>query len=159
MEIKYKIKELKYIRRDKVVTYCIHETVGLNLEEATKLIKSLDNADKITKDTYFDWKYDFVYNDNSYVVLECEYGLFITRTDNVKPKVVFDNILDKFGIKALIHSGDKTILVNNDKNKYMTTKNIVDDNDIEKAVMLLLLKREGYTYEDIAELTRNIDYK
>lgn len=156
--IKFTIRELRYIRRDKVVTYYIQEK-SKNLEEATRVMKSLDNIDKITLDTIFTVADSFEYSNNIYEVLECEYGLFVTRADNIKPIAVYENNLERLGLQTIISSGNKTILIDNENNKYMTTRADIDDEDIEKAIMLLLLKKEGYTYEDITDLTKEVKYK
>lgn len=156
--IKFTIRELRYIRRDKVVTYYIQEK-SRNLEEATRVMKSLDNIDKITLDTIFTVTDNFEYSNNIYEVLECEYGLFVTRADNIKPIAIYENSLERMGLQTIISSGNKTILIDNENNKYITTKADTDDEDIEKAVMLLLLKREGYTYEDVADLVKEIKYR
>lgn len=157
--IKWKVKDLKFIRRDKVVTYYIQNGDNVNLEKATKVMKSLDYVDKITQDTLFKIVGSFNYNDFSYEVLECEYGLFITRFDNVTPVALYESNLERLNLKTVIASGNKTILIDKDGNKYMTTRANVDDNDIEKAIMLLLLKKEGYTYQDIADVVNEVKYK
>lgn len=156
--IKFTIRELRYIRRDKVVTYYIQEK-SRNLEEATRVMKSLDNIDKITLDTIFVVADSFEYSNNIYEVLECEYGLFVTRADNIKPIAVYENNLERLGLKTIIVSGNKTILIDNEDKKYMTTKADIDEEDIEKAIMLLLLKKMGYTYEDIADLVKEVKYR
>lgn len=156
--IKFTIRELRYIRRDKVVTYYIQEK-SKNLEEATRVMKSLDNIDKITLDTIFTVADSFEYSNNIYEVLECEYGLFVTRADNIKPIALYESNLERLNLKTVIASGNKTILIDKDGNKYMTTRANVDDNDIEKAIMLLLLKKEGYTYQDIADVVNEVKYK
>ena len=156
--IKWKVKDLKFIRRDKVVTYYIQNETT-NLEKATKVMNSLEYVDKITEDTLFEVDGSFCYNDSIYEVLECEYGVFITRSDNVTPVATFESNLERLNIKTVIASGDKTILIDKDGKKYMTTRANVDNNDTEKAVMLLLLKMRGYTYQDIVDVVNEIKYK
>lgn len=153
----YRVYNTNYIRKNKVVSdyivkYVVDETV------ANKFIKGITNVDKITTETDFDFYDGFVGNDNkSYIVLENKLGLFITREDNVE--VVMDDqayLEDYYNIKSIIKSGDKTILVTVDGRTITTTRDKNDKYDIEKAVMMLLLKKDDYKVEDIYTIINSV---
>jgi hypothetical protein len=68
------------------------------------------------------------------------------------------SVLEKYGFTKIIHNGAKTILIGDDNQKWITTKQKEDRSDLEKAVMIVLLKAEGYSVQDIysiIELARN----
>ena len=154
----YRVYNTNYIRKNKVVSdyivkYVVDETV------ASKFIKGITNIDKITPTgTDFDFYDSFVGNDNkTYMVLENKLGLFITREDNVE--VVMDDqayLEDYYNIKSIIKSGDKTILVTVDGRTITTTRDKNDKYDIEKAVMMLLLKKDNYKVEDIYTIINSV---
>lgn len=146
----YRVYNTNYIRKNKAVSDYIVKYV-IDEDVASKFIKGIANADKITTETDFDFYDGFVGNDNkSYMVLENKLGLFITREDNVE--IVMDDqayLEDFYNIKSIIKAGDKTILVTVDGRTITTTRDKTDKYDIEKAVMMLLLKKDGYKVEDI----------
>ena len=92
-------------------------------------------------------------------MLRSQYGCFITREDNVVYDYDDEDILSEYGIRKIIRSGDKTILIEENGDKYITTKDNVDKDDIEKAVMILLLKRAGYSVKDIYSIVDMVEYK
>lgn len=145
----------KYIRQNNVVS----DYIGLyaeNSKEASKFIRGITNISQVTPDTRFEFYDEFEGEDGcDYIVLENSLGCFITREDNVECSC--DTVLEAYGIKDIIKNGDKTILIDGiDGGKYITTRSEKDRNDIEKAVMILLLKREGYSVADIYEIISSV---
>ena len=153
----YRVYNPKYIRRNDVVSNYILKYVA-DRDVASKFIKGITNADKITEETDFDFYDGFVGEANkSYIVLENKLGLFITRDDNVE--VVMDDesyLADYYNVKSIIKSGDKTILVTVDGRTISTTKDKTDKDDVEKAVMMLLLKKDGYKVPDIYTIINSV---
>ena len=86
-----------------------------------------------------------------FFVLEDENGMYITREDNVNAIQSSKDILNDYGFTNLIKAGDKTILLSG-KQKWTTTRLKEDKEDIEKAVMILLLKAEGYNIQDVYKI-------
>lgn len=153
--MRYIIKEPKYIRKDVVVANYIKNYAN-NLNVATKVLQGLENANQITDKDVFEHIDVFKYGERIYAVLENKKGIFIVRSDNLQS--YFENNKEKLRIAYLLTNGDKTFLIDKAGNKYTTTRHKEDKEDIEKAIMLLLLKREGYTYKDITDLVAEIDY-
>ena len=60
-------------------------------------------------------------------------------------------------IKVIIHD-NKTILIDNG-NKYESTCIPPDTFDLEKGIMLCLLKKYGVSYKDIEGLAKNADFR
>ena len=153
--MRYTIKEPKYIRKDVVVAnYIKYNTDNLNV--ATKVLQGLENANEITNEDVFEYRDIFTYGEQFYIVLENEKGIFIIRSDN--KEAYYETTKERLEIKDLFISGDKTFLIDNCGKKFTTTRHKEDKEDIEKAIMLLLLKRKGYTYKDITDLVAEMDY-
>lgn len=158
--MKYKIKDLSFIRDFDNITLDIIKSSSLNISR--DIIQGLKNRDKITTDTEFD--YVFTYDagrgyEYFYICLKNEYGIFIVREDNVIQIPEFQDLLDQYGIKKLIRAGNKSILVDYEGNKVITTRDNFDKDDPEKALMVLLLKRDGYCIKDINEISKCLKIK
>lgn len=147
--MKYQIIDTNYIRKNNTVSDYLM-TYVLDKKEANKFIRAINNVNKITTETEFEFYDSFVGSDNfNYFVLENNFGCFITREDNVNIIIDDEDINIFHGIKNIVKSGDKTVLITTDNKRYMTTRDASDKDDIEKAIMILLLKKEGYTVDDI----------
>ena len=158
--MKYKIKDLSFIRDVDNITLDIIKSSSLNISR--NIIQGLKNKDKITTDTEFD--YAFTYDAGLeyqyiYVTLKNEYGTFIVREDNIIQIPEPQDILDEYGIKRLIRVGNKSILVGHNGSKVITTRDNFDKDDPEKALMVLLLKRNGYCIKDINEISKCLKIK
>ena len=147
----------KYIKTDKVLLDFIQSdesNVGYELD----LIKSIENKSKVQAGDVFEYL-DSFYLDGfqyGYIVIKNENGTFIVREDNVKPTDDPKNILEVYGFHKLIRGGNKTILIDEYGHKYSTTRDEEDVDDPEKAVMILLLKKEGYNIKDIYTISELI---
>lgn len=154
--MKYRIKDFEYVSCTNIVSAYINSIATLN--ETKEIIKGLQNLDIVPYDTEFELFNAFEENDGIvYDVLKCKYGLFIVREDNIEEIVEKEDILEQNSISKLIRSGNKTILIDEANNKYFVTKHPDDKEDLEKAVMILLLKKEGYTTNDIYALIDCVD--
>ena len=101
---------------------------------------------------------EVVVNTSKYLNIENDLGAFIIREDNIEYLEETKDVLEKYGFTKIIHNGAKTILIGDDNQKWITTKQKEDRSDLEKAVMIVLLKAEGYSVQDIysiIELARN----
>lgn len=151
--MKYKVKDVQFVKSgDDIVIDIIQKS---SKEVGKSITRGLVNKDKITTDTEFD--YAFTYDAGLeyqyvYVALKNEYGTFIVREDNTIQIPESQDILDEYGIKRLIRVGNKSILVGYDGSKAITTRDNFDKDDPEKALMVLLLKRDGYCIKDINEM-------
>lgn len=154
--MKYRVKDFEYVSCTNIVSAYINSIATLN--ETKEIIKGLQNLDIVPYDTEFELFDAFEEDDGIvYDVLKCKYGLFIVREDNIEEIVEKEDILEQNGISKLIRSGDKTILIDETNNKYFVTKHPDDKEDLEKAVMILLLKKAGYTTNDIYSLIECVD--
>ena len=54
--------------------------------------------------------------------------------------------------KKIYYNENVTILTIKDQNKKFISKNTDDHYDLEKGIMMSLLKSEGYTYQDVKQL-------
>lgn len=151
----YTIIDTKYIRQNDIVSDYI-SLYAADSKEAGKFIKGITNISKVTSETKFDFYDEFEHIDGiDYVVLENSLGCFIVREVNLEFNC--ENALELHNVKSIIKNGDKTILIENfGGRKYTTTRSEKDRNDVEKAVMILLLKKEGYSVEDIYEIISSV---
>lgn len=155
--MRLKIIDPKYIKTDKVLLDFIQsdeDNTGYELD----LIKSIENKSKVQADDIFEYL-DSFYLDHfhyGYVVIKNETGTFIVREDNVMPTDDPKDILENYGFHKLIRGGNKTILIDEYGHKYSTTRDEEDVDDPEKAVMILLLKKEGYNIKDIYAMSELI---
>ena len=148
----FTIKDLGYIRKDCVVSGYIQAMAEGN--QVDKVVKGLANIDKLTKDSKLTFVDCFYYSETDkkmFFVLEDENGIYITREDNVEAIQSPKDVLDSYGFTNLIKAGNKTILLSG-KQKWTTTKMPEDKEDIEKAVMIVLLKAEGYNIQDVYKM-------
>lgn len=143
--MKFTIKNKKFLNRsDLVIDYIQYQD---NDKMSTKLIEGMLNISKIEENKT---EFEYVdYREDDYVLIENQLGAFIVREDNLNEIEEEQDILDFRNIKKVIKSGDKTILLTYDDRKFITTCAKDDIYDIEKAVMILLLKKEGYTVDEI----------
>lgn len=148
----FTIKDLNYIRKDCVVSGYIQAMAeGTQVD---KVVKGLTNIDKLTSDTRLKFVDSFYYSEKDkkmFFALEDENGIYITREDNINAIESPKDILESLGFTNLIKAGDKTILLSG-KQKWTTTRLKEDKEDIEKAVMVLLLKAEGYNIQDVYKI-------
>jgi hypothetical protein len=155
--VEIRIVDEKFIKNNEVVSYYITECVGDDIKLLNKFVRGLSSISKITNQMLFSVHDMFEYNDVEYIVLQNEYGCFITRNDNVDITLNDSEKLETiYGIKSLIKVGDRTILIDNNNKKYTTKRCNNDVYDIEKAVMILLLKKEGYLVPDIYKLIESV---
>lgn len=148
----FTIKDLGYIRKDCVVSGFIKAMANGNQTE--KIVKGLANIDKLTTETKLSFIDCFYYSETDkkmFFVLEDENGMYVTREDNVNAVETPKDTLDAYGFTNLIKAGNKTILLSG-KQKWTTTRAPEDKDDIEKAVMILLLKAEGYNIQDVYKI-------
>ena len=153
----YKIKDLKYIRRDCVFSKYIVDHADYKI--ANELVKGLININAITEETEFEFVDSFFYSPEDkmiFMVLKCDLGMFVTRCDNCKIVEKPEDILKAYGFKRIIRQGDKTILIDSDNNKFITTRDKSDKDDIEKAVMILLLKANGFNIKDVYDIISTV---
>lgn len=158
--MKYKIKDMKYIKNDLAIKEFLSTASNRN-SYLTDLLKGISNISKVNQDDIYSSD-GHVYNlegfNFPYNILNNQNGSYLVRSDNIEAIFDKEDVLDFYTIHKLIKSGDKTILVDNCRNRYVVTRNSLDKDDIEKAIMLLLLKREGFTYNDIMMLVDCVDY-
>ena len=156
--MRLKIIDPKYINTGKILLYLI-QSDEKNVDYELDLIKSIENKSKVQADDIFECIDSFCPDgfNSGYVVIKNETGTFIVREDNVK--LVNDDpkdILENYGFHKLIRGGNKTILIDEYGHKYSTTRDEEDVDDPEKAVMILLLKKEGYNIKDIYAISELI---
>lgn len=148
----FTIKDLGYIRKDCVVSGYIQAMAeGAQVD---KVVKGLANVDKLTTESKLSFVDCFYYSESDkkmFFVLEDENGMYITREDNVNAVESPKDVLRSYGFTNLIKAGNKTILLDG-KKKWTTTKLDEDMDDIEKAVMIVLLKAEGYSIKDVYKM-------
>lgn len=95
-----------------------------------------------------------------YVVLENNaLGMFLCRSDNLKIKKDRESILFNEGVSKIFRSADTTVLIDSWGRRYITKYDGEGEYDLEKAVMLLMLKRNGYTAQDIYDLVGCVEDK
>ena len=143
-----KIKEKKFIKNGSVVA----NYLKTNDEYLYDLIRGLSNIDKVVDGEEVEVIECFMIDDNdqyAYAIVKCDKGMFIVREDNIDAIEEAEDTLYKYGFEKIIHNGAKTILVTDSGEKFITTKAKGDRSDIEKAVMMVLLKAEGYKVSDI----------
>ena len=147
--MKVKIKDKRFINPTLVLEKFITEPYK------SGLLKGLSNLSKITEDDIFEATTYF----QNYVIIENKNGSFVVRYDNLTEYDCIENTLQNLGIKKVINSKDLTILIGENGDRYFTKKHEDDENDIEKAVMMLLLKKEGYKVKDIYNIIASVQYK
>lgn len=152
-----KIKDLRYIKNDEFIKGYIWSDI-CDESIANKLLKGLTNIKDVNKSTEFDITSieEFEGVDYQYYVLENNLGAYLIREDNVDLTEEPEDVLNYYGYSKLIKNGTKTILIDQDGVKYMTTRHLEDEDDPEKAVMIVLLKSLGFSIKDIDKMVEAI---
>lgn len=150
--MKVTIKELEYLECNSDIIYLYDGPYKRDI------IKSIYSTSLVEKTHEFSIKETFAVEglEIEYAVIQNEIGTFIARADNLIIIEEAADTLERLGIKRIIKSGDKTILITNYNEKFITTRNKVDKDDIEKAVAFLLLKSEGYSIEDFYTVVNSV---
>ena len=152
-----KVKNVEFIRNGNEVAKYIDLKNDSTL--TTKILKGLSNSSLVTIDTQFKFVDTFKLSDTDrkmfFVLENKELGIFIVREDNVEVVESSEDVLNAYGFSKLFKTGNKTILLDG-KKRWMTTKHAEDVDDPEKAVMILLLKAEGYNIQDIYKIVELI---
>lgn len=156
--MKARIINKQFIKNNEIVTWHLQDLLlDDETKKATKFLKGLSSISKLQDDLLFNIVDRFEWGEEIYLVLENEYGCFIVRGDNVEIIVTEEErIRETYGIKSVIKCGDKTLLIETDGTKYSTKRCETDVDDIEKAVMILLLKKEGYKVPDIYNIINSV---
>lgn len=151
--MKFTIKDKRFIQKNNLVIDYIQEDFDGNVSKL--LLKGLSNIDKIEENKtvfeYVDYRYD-----EYLLVTNKTLGAFIVREDNLNEIVELQDVLEINGIDRIIRNGDKTILIDIEGNKYITTRQEEDEYDLEKAVMILMLKANGYSVRDIYDIIASV---
>lgn len=152
-----KIKDLRYIKNDEFIKGYISSDI-CDESTANKILKGLTNIKDVNKSTEFDITSieEFAGVDYQYYVLENNLGAYLIREDNVDLTEEPEDVLNYYGYSKLIKNGTKTILIDQDGCKYMTTRHLEDEDDPEKAVMIVLLKSLGFSIKDIDKMVEAI---
>ena len=151
--MKFTIKDKRFIQKNNLVIDYIQEDFDGDVSKL--LLKGLSNIDKIEENKtvfeYVDYRYD-----EYLLVANKTLGAFIVREDNLNEIVELQDVLEINGIDRIIRNGDKTILIDIEGNKYITTRQEEDEYDLEKAVMILMLKANGYSVRDIYDIIASV---
>lgn len=151
--MKFTIKDKRFIQKNNLVIDYIQEDFDGDVSKL--LLKGLSNIDKIEENKtvfeYVDYRYD-----EYLLVANKTLGAFIVREDNLNEIVELQDVLEINGIDRIIRNGDKTILIDIEGNKYITTRQEEDEYDLEKAVMILMLKTNGYSVRDIYDIIASV---
>lgn len=151
--MKFTIKDKRFIQKNNLVIDYIQEDFDGDVSKL--LLKGLSNINKIEENKtvfeYVDYRYD-----EYLLVTNKTLGAFIVREDNLNKIVELQDVLEINGIDRIIRNGDKTILIDIEGNKYITTRQEEDKYDLEKAVMILMLKANGYSVRDIYDIIASV---
>lgn len=151
--MKFTIKDKRFIQRNDIILDYIKGSCDEDINKM--LLKSLSNISKVVENkTEFDFVED--YFDGYLLVKNNSIGAILVREDNVNAIIETNDILDGYDIHKVIRNGDKTILITHDNDKFITTRQKEDEYDLEKAVMILLLKKEGYSVNDIYSIINSV---
>lgn len=152
-----KIINPKFIKVDSVLKeYIKCETTNEQIK--TDLIKSIDKRNEVKQGDKFQLvdvlvpPHEDFESFKSYIAIKNNIGTFLVREDNLELIEEPQDILEDLGIKRIIKNGNKTILIDMENNKVMTTRDNNDKDDPEKAIMILLLKYAGYNIKDVYNL-------
>lgn len=147
----FKIKDTKFIKTGHIITEYIR-CPDVDKALANALVFGLTNLSKVNSTMTFDIV-DFINinetDEYGYFIIENDLGAFMVREDNLESIEEPTDVLDKYGFTKLIRNGNKTILFNEDGKKFTTTRQPLDEDDPEKAIMVLLLKAFGMDIRDI----------
>ena len=164
--MKFKIKDLSHINQDNFTAELLGE---FDFDKSTihKLLKGVQNRPNLTTETVLDYVDTFGWDEEEglqdYLLLEDDkHNYYVIREDNLIP---VEEIIDKYesiGIRGIIKSGDKmSVLPSNEFKAYgykkvVITRSQEDTDDNVKALMTCLLKREGYSIDDIYTVAETI---
>ena len=164
--MKFKIKDLSHINQDNFTAELLGE---FDFDKSTihKLLKGVQNRPNLTTETVLDYVDTFGWDEEEglqdYLLLEDDkHNYYVIREDNLIP---VEEIIDKYesiGIRGIIKSGDKMIVLPSNEFKAYGYKKVVitrsqeDTDDNVKALMTCLLKREGYSIDDIYTVAETI---
>lgn len=152
--MKFTIKDKRFIQKSDEVLIHLNEVEDVKIARA--VLRGLTNISKIEENkTEFEYV-NYNYNSNYLLIENKELGAFIVREDNVNEIEEVQDVLNLYGIEKIIKSGDKTILLNENGEKFITTRAKEDEYDIEKAVMILLLKEKGYAVTHIYDIISTV---
>mgnify|MGYP006978911374 CR=1 FL=1 len=150
------IKDLKYIRNDSKISNLIYRLNSEDDAQCNKLTNWLYNgiADSanVTDDQlfYVEGKIEMFGDYDYYLLSDSEKKVaYLIREDNVDIVYEPQDVLESYGFKKLIRNGDKTILIDENNNKFMTSRHADDKDDPEKALMMVLLKSQGFAVKDL----------
>lgn len=163
--MKYKIKDLNYINQDNFTA----ELLGnFDFDNSTifKLLKGIQNRVNLTTETVLSYvdKFKWAEEDlRGYLMLEdAQHNYYVIREDNL---IEVEELADKYesiGIKGIIKSGDKMIVIPSDAyraagyKKVVITRSSEDADDNVKALMTCLLKRNGFNIDNIYTIAETI---
>ena len=152
--MEFKIKNYNYLNNPNIIIEALshHPEKGKIKMLVRDYIRGTSNIYLIDDTTKFKLEFKAHVGKFDYYTLRCEYGLFLVREDNLEFIKNQKELLTDLGIKTICRNGKKTILVSDDGQKFMTTQAEQDDYDLEKAVMILLLKQNGYNINDIYKI-------
>lgn len=153
--MKYRIKDKKYINKPEAITE--YEVYG-KFSIANGLLKGqLSYAFCEVEDYEFNCLDEFRHRGKPYMVVEnAELGVYIVPTRNLEEIEEFEDKLNSLGITEIIVNGPATIMFDDSGEKYVTKVDSRDNYDIEKAIMILLLKKEGYNLDTIFEVAEEL---
>ena len=152
--MKFTIKDKRFIQKyDEIIDYIQNDFSGVY---GKLLLKGVTNVSKVEEN-----KTEFVCLDyrpyDGYLLIENKtLGAYVVREDNLNEIIEIEDVLDDYGIDRIIRNGNKTILLDSDGAKFITTRQEQDKDDIEKAIMILLLKRAGYSIKDVYDIIATI---
>lgn len=150
--MKYKIKETKYVTNLNLINEALDDVSDAFRRE---LLRGIANSNWLTnKTTFDDCNYYYTPDDCAYgyYFLSGEIGAYVVREDNIEFVEEGTDFLAAYGISKIITAGKNTILIDDEGNKVVTHLQPGDKNDIEKAVMMVLLKYAGYKVKDIYKM-------
>lgn len=156
--MKFYIKDMNYVNPKHILLAVMEDP------EVSSLLKMalLKGQEKNNHDNLIDFDDLYYYHADGY---EYDYAILlnkdlkqavIVRDDNFEVIDEDQDILNDLEIKRIIKNKDKTIMLFNDNDKVIVTKHAEDKDDVEKAVMLCLLKRYDINYSDIEAIVRSI---
>lgn len=164
--MKFKIKDLSHINQDNFTAELLGE---FDFDKSTihKLLKGVQNRPNLTTETVLDYVDTFGWDEEEglqdYLLLEDDqHNYYVIREDNLIPVEEITDKYESIGIRGIIKSGDKMIVLPSNEFKAYGYKKVVitrspeDTDDNVKALMTCLLKREGYSIDDIYTVAETI---
>lgn len=164
--MKFKIKDLSHINQDNFTAELLGE---FDFDKSTihKLLKGVQNRPNLTTETVLDYVDTFGWDEEEglqdYLLLEDDkHNYYVIREDNLIPVEEITDKYESIGVRGIIKSGDKMIVLPSNEFKAYGYKKVVitrsqeDADDNVKALMTCLLKREGYSIDDIYTVAETI---